>query len=154
MYSLLHHKPPIILNFQVHTSSLTKLERFFLKHLFLRKSEMSFSFDWDLLPVLLSSRFDFHIWGKVTIGIMTLKWRWGEGGGESNSSANYGKNIVNFEHFLHLFLVFLLLNLNKQVFLIWINFSWDLPDPRFILGDGGTEDSIVALLNRNIGWDS
>ena len=145
MYSLLHHKPPIILNFQVHTSSLTKLERFFLKHLFLRKSEMSFSFDWDLLPVLLSSRFDFHIWGKITIGIMTLA---------TNSSANYGKNIVNFEHFLHLFLVFLLLNLNKQVFLIWINFSWDLPDPRFILGDGGTEDSIVALLNRNIGWDS
>ena len=78
----------------------------------------------------------------------------GGGGGGSNSSANYGKNIVNFEHFLHLFLVFLLLNLNKQVFLIWINFSWDLPDPRFILGDGGTEDSIVALLNRNIGWDS
>ena len=79
------------------------------------------------------------------------KMKMGGGGGESNSSANYGKNIVNFEHFLHLFLVFLLLNLNKQVFLIWINFSWDLPDPRFILGDGGTEDSIVALLNRNIG---
>ena len=71
--------------------------------------------------------------------------------GSSSPSVKHEKNNVNFEHISNVFLVFLLLNLKKQVFMIWINFSWNLPDPRFILGDGGTEDSMVALLNRYIG---
>ena len=57
MYSLLQHKPPKFLNFQVHTLPLTKLGMFFLKHHFLGKNEMSFSFDWDQQNISIWSNF-------------------------------------------------------------------------------------------------
>ena len=68
--SLPHHKPPKFSNFYVYTSPLTKLEVFFLKHHFMRKREMSFSFDWDLW------RKDFFIYNIDFVSLLIVLSEW------------------------------------------------------------------------------
>ena len=70
LYSLSHHRPPKFSNFYVYTSPLTNLQVFFLKHHFMRKREMSFSFDWDLW------REDFFIYNIDFVSLLIVLSEW------------------------------------------------------------------------------